>query len=81
MLSQKDINQIEKIVEDKINEATKYLPTKDEFYNKMDELLGEVKAMREEQTVIGGKTSEHTDVIEEHETRIGKLEEVLQPQN
>ncbi len=81
MLNQKDIAEIRKIVREEIGEETKHLPTKDEFYTKMDELVGEVKAMREEQIVISGKISEHTDSIEDHETRIGKIEEILQPHN
>ncbi len=54
----------------------KYLPTKEEFYSKMDELMGEVKAMREEVMVVTG----YKDQIEDHETRITKIETVLTPQ-
>jgi predicted nuclease with TOPRIM domain len=31
-----------------LKEAISHLPTKDEFYNKMDEVLGEVQKMRED---------------------------------
>ncbi len=54
MLTQKDLSQIEEIVEEKIGEKTKFLPTKDEFYGKMDEVVGELKSIREE---ISGKLS------------------------
>ena len=77
MLTQKDLGEI-KIL---IKEETKYLPTKDEFYTKMDEVMGELKAIREEQTLITGRVSGHTDTLEDHETRIEKLEDkVLRPQ-
>lgn len=54
MLNQNDRDEIRKIVKEEIKGEIKHLPTKDEFYNKMDELMGEVKAMREEQTIIEG---------------------------
>ena len=58
-----------------IKEKIKFLPTKDEFYSKMDELMGEMKSMREEVAVVTG----YKDQIENHETRISKLEEALEP--
>ena len=73
MLKQKDFDEIREV----IREETKHLPSKDDFYDKMDELMGEIKAVREEQKVISG----YKDQIEDHETRIGKIEEVLLPQN
>lgn len=73
MLSQKDLDEIQKLI--KIN--TRHLPTREEFYNKMDELMKELKDLREEVTVVTG----YKDQIENHETRIIKLEEVLEPQN
>lgn len=79
MLTQKDVEQIEKQTRKILKQEIKHLPTKDDFYNRMDELIGEVKSMREEQTLIAGKISEHTDSIENHEYRIGKLEEILVP--
>jgi uncharacterized coiled-coil DUF342 family protein len=57
----------------------KLLNKLDEFKNKVyelfDKVMGELKAIREEQTIIVG----YKDQIEDHETRIGKLEEVLSP--
>lgn len=73
MLTQKDLDDIEKIVEEKI----KHLPTKDDFYTKMDEVMGELKAIREEQAVISG----YKDQIENHQTRIGKIEQILDLQS
>jgi predicted nuclease with TOPRIM domain len=43
------------------------LPTKDEFYTKMDELIGEVRDNREEQTVLSGQVSELRDRVDDLE--------------
>ena len=71
MLTQKDLDEIEGIVEDKIEEKTRNLPTKDEFFTKMDGVMGELKTIRENQEVTSNK------VYEDHEERIEKLEEKL----
>ena len=47
------------------------IPTKDEFYEKMDEVLGEIKDMREEFSVTKSR------VYDNHEPRIGKVEKKL----
>lgn len=39
MLTQTDLDEIEKIVEEKIDQKTKLLPTKDEFFGRMDEVI------------------------------------------
>jgi hypothetical protein len=46
-----------------------FLPTKNEFYVKMDELLGEVRAMRDEFAI---STFRNTDIIQ----RVEKLEDI-----
>ncbi|MBL7159721.1 hypothetical protein ISS85_04545 [Candidatus Microgenomates bacterium] len=78
MLTQKDLNEIEQLINEQLKEKIKFLPTKDEFYIKMDEVMGELKAIREEQTLVTGRISEHTDILEDHETRIVKLEQTPQ---
>ncbi len=47
-LTQKDLDEIESLVKDTVEEKIKHLPTKDDFYGKMDEVMGELKAIREE---------------------------------
>lgn len=69
MLTQKDIEIIEEIVEEKVKEQIKFLPTKDEFYEKMDEIMGELKTIREGQTL-------QTYRLSDHEDRITKLEDI-----
>lgn len=45
-------------------EDLKYLPNKDEFYSKMDELMGELKTVREEHAMLSSRTYSNTDSIE-----------------
>ena len=73
MLTQKDLDEIEELIDRKLDEKIKFLPTKDEFYTKMDELMVEIKAVREEQKTHSGQHSEINDTLETHETRIKKL--------
>lgn len=39
----------------------KYLPTKDEFYTKMDEVVGELKATREEHAMLSARVYQDTN--------------------
>jgi hypothetical protein len=39
-----------------------------------DEILGEIRDMRDENVLITGRNSINRDLLEDHETRIGKLE-------
>lgn len=48
---------------------------KNEIITLLDKVMGELKAIREEQTIIVS----YKEQIEDHETRIGKIEEVLEP--
>lgn len=75
MLTQKDLHEIELLIEEKLEEKIKHLPTKDELYEKLDGLMGELKAMREATELITGRVSVHSDQLENHEGRISKLEQ------
>ena len=63
-------DDVRKIVKDEI----KHLPSKDDFYGKMDEVMGELKTIREEITILGGRQSENSNQLEAQEERIAKLE-------
>jgi hypothetical protein len=52
-------------------EDISHLPTKDEFYTKMDEVVGELKTIREEQPLQSHKLSNHEDRIERIESHLG----------
>ena len=47
MLIQSDFDQIKRLVGDKLQERTRNLPTKNDFFTKMDEVMLELKAIRE----------------------------------
>jgi len=77
MLTPKDLKNIQDLtrvaVKEEIEEALKNLPTKDdikhlptkeEFYKKMDEVVGELQKTRDEQVILGGQVSDHIDRIE-----------------
>lgn len=73
MLTQKDLNEIERLIEEKLDEKIKFLPTKDEFFGRMDKAMKELKAIRETIESLTGRVSDHSDQLEDHETRITKL--------
>jgi hypothetical protein len=62
------------VTKDDLREQLNKFITKDDFFTKMDALLYEVKAMREEMAVIVYRQSEHSDQLEDHEVRLTKLE-------
>jgi len=69
-LTVKDLEEIEKIVDEKIKERTSNLPTKDEFFTRMDQLMGELKTIRESATILTGRSSDHEDRISRVEKKI-----------
>ena len=85
-MSKKDFDALVQLIKttvkdeiDPVKEIVKFLPSKDLFLSKMAELMKEIKASREEQTAISG----YKNQIEDHETRLNKVEKVLniQPQS
>ncbi|MCX6725923.1 MAG: hypothetical protein NT052_01220 [Candidatus Shapirobacteria bacterium] len=68
-LNQKDFDQIEELLDEKLEEKIKILPTKDELFSKMDEVMGELKIIREEQTTL-------SYTVSNHENRLKNLEDI-----
>lgn len=66
-LTQKDIDGIEGVVADVVEEKTKNLPTKNEFFTRMDEVMGELEKIRDEQVLRGNRVSSHEDRLLELE--------------
>lgn len=64
MLTQKDIEEIEELLDKKFDEKLKPLPTKDQFSKRMDELVGLLKKTDEAQELHQGQHNRHD---EEHE--------------
>lgn len=73
-LTQRDLDQIEKVVDGQLKEKLKNLPSKNEFFTSMDKLMGEVKAMREDFTAHQGAHDRQQETLEGHEKRIVSLE-------
>jgi hypothetical protein len=79
-LDNDDLKAIQGLIQVTIEEATEkklvtkedisHLPTKDEFYEKMDEVMGELKTIREEQAVLGHQVADHDDRIEKVESHL-----------
>ena len=65
---------VEEVIETKglvTKEDISHLPTKDEFYSKMDEVIGELKTIREEQALQSQHLSDHDDRIQKIENHLG----------
>lgn len=69
-LTIKDLDEIEKIVDEKIDEKVRNLPTKNEFFSKMDEIMGELKTIRESTDALTHRASNHDDRITKIEKKI-----------
>lgn len=52
-------------LEEKIKEHVGNLPTKEEFNSRMDEMMGELKTNREEQSMLAQSDVDQTDAIED----------------
>jgi hypothetical protein len=66
---------VEEVIEKKelvTKEDIGYLPTKDDFYGMMDKVMGELKAIREDQAVQSQHLSDHDDRIEKIESDVDK---------
>ncbi len=80
-LDNDDLKAIQGLMEVTIDEAIEaklvtkedisHLPTKDEFYSKMDEVMGELKTIREEQALQSQHLSDHDDTIEKIGSHLG----------
>ena len=64
---------VDEKLDEKLDAKLSHLPTKDEFYGKMDEVMGELKAIREELAVLGHQVSDHGDRIEKIESHLGTI--------
>lgn len=64
MLTQNDFDKIEVIVEKKVDEKTKNLPTKDEFYEQTLKVLKKLDNLEESMDIVSARQSEYSDQIE-----------------
>lgn len=54
-----------------------HLPTKEEYFESQDRLIRKLQDMREAVEIIPARTSENTEQLEDHETRITILESAI----
>ena len=66
-LTKKDLDEIEKLIDEIITDKVKGLPSRDEFLRAMDKVMGELETIRSEL-----KLSNHH--LNKHEDRISSLE-------
>jgi len=69
MLTQKDLDEIEKRLKDVFATKAELLKHRSDLMNKLDKILKEILASREVQEITGPQVSNH-------ETRISKLEDI-----
>lgn len=60
---------VDEVLEKKLEEKLKHFPSKDEFFSKMDEIMKELKGIREEKDVLSHQVSRNTDRITRLEKR------------
>lgn len=63
--------ELDETLDEKLGEKLSHLPTKDEFYEKMDEVMRELQAMREEVSVLSHQVADHDDRLEKVESHLG----------
>ncbi len=63
-LTQVDLVEIERIIDEKLDEKLKYVPSKELFLQWMDKIMGELKTVREEHVILSGMLSEDSDRLE-----------------
>ena len=61
---------IDESLEKKLDEKLKNFPTKEEFFGKMDEVMKELKGVREETAVLPHQVKRNTKRIEKIEKKI-----------
>lgn len=77
MLTHHDIAEIERIIEEKIDEKVKRLPTKDQFFQRMDDLSGQIKKLQETMDLHDGKHLDIDDHQEQTDARLNTIENKL----
>lgn len=64
MLAQTDLDDIENIVDEKISEKIRSLPTKDEFFEETLKVLKKLDNLQEAMDIVSSRQSIHSDQIE-----------------
>jgi len=68
MLTQKDLDEVEKLIDQKFEEKLKLLPSKDEFFTQMGKLMKELQALRQETAILPKQVSDLRDRVDSLES-------------
>ena len=60
----------EAVTKEEFEERVRHIPTKEEYYKREDEMMTELKAIREEQTVHSHQVSNHEDRLQVVESKL-----------
>lgn len=71
MLTYHDLEEIEKLVDERLDEKLKYLPTKDEFYKQIDIVIGRLDKIDKNVAAITYRSKDHADRLETIEGHLG----------
>ena len=71
------IEQVSALVSEKLDEKIKYIPTKEEFFSRMDKLSKEIQDARDELTLHTGSHDDLTDKNENLDSRLVVVEKKL----
>lgn len=74
MLTYKDLQEVEALVRKVVKELISHLPSKDDFYTRMDALSKEIKDAREELAAHSMSHDRLTEKDEELEERVATVE-------
>jgi uncharacterized protein Veg len=77
MLTQADIEEIKIIIKEEVGNKINLLPTKDEYFERMDSLAGQMKTIQETLDLHSGQHEEIHDIQQKTEKRLNKVEDVL----
>ncbi len=74
MLTKNDLTKLQDIFVTRDEFQDGIAELRSDFFGKFDEVIGEIRAMREEMAAMFYRQQQHTDQIENHEVRLTKLE-------
>ncbi len=77
MLTQDDIGEIKKIVREELDDKIKLLPTKDQYFERMDNLSGQMKKIQETLDLHDGQHASIHDKDESNDERFKVIEKKL----
>ena len=77
MLTQSDIDEITRIVKDELDDKIKLLPTKDQYFERMDSLSGQIKTLQETINMHDGQHLNIDDNQEDTDKRLKVIEDKL----